>query len=132
MDTKPMDRKDFFLQLRKKYENEQFQNFCSELKEKMSRMEYVCLYLNTFLGKFLSMKIAKEKFDDTAHVLINNISLCHEENGFFHQLVDYRQNENYIDGLINLYHETKNLDKCQLGENMLKCLEASKKTTITE
>ena len=116
----------------KKIGEQQFNEFkasISNLKE-VSRKEYLCLFLNRFLGNYLHKNIDNDKFDTYCHKVINSISLCEEEIEFFHEMVDHSTKNNYIDELIEIYHRIDNLENCQLGENILKCLDASKELII--
>lgn len=114
-----------FWKIMEKIQEEQYQSFCQKLPANTTRKEYICIYLNTFLGNYLSMEIPDEKFDQISHKLIDSISLSGPEISFLHKMVDCNFKNNYVEELIKLYHETTNLDKCQLGKNMMKCLEAS-------
>ncbi|ARF12117.1 hypothetical protein Klosneuvirus_3_252 [Klosneuvirus KNV1] len=124
---------DEFNNLRKKIQDEQFKDFTGNLTKSMTKMEYVCLFLNTFLGKYLTVTETEtsNEFADISHELIDCISLLGPEISFFHKLVDYEYTDNYIDKLIDVYHQTKNLNRCQLGYNIMRCLEASKQIVIT-
>lgn len=119
-----------FNNLRKKIQDEQFKDFEDSLTTTMTRIEYVCLFLNTFLGKYLTATNDYDKFADISHELIDCISLLGPEINFFHKLVNFEFTESYIDKLIGIYHKTKHLNQCQLGFNILRCLESSKKITI--
>jgi len=122
---------DEFNNLRKKIQDEQFKDFTNSLTTSMTRIEYVCLFLNTFLGKYLTVTNTYKEFADISHELIDCISLLGPEISFFHKLVDFEYTDNYIDKLIDVYHQTKNLNRCQLGYNIMRCLEASKQIIIT-
>lgn len=126
-----MNREQVFKLYRKKIEDQQLVAFKNNLKENMTKSEFDCNYLNTFLGKFLSTsKISKDQFVTSAHSVIDNISLCAKENTFLHKLVDYQPIENYVDELIKFHHENFNT-KTHLSDLMLKCLEASKTTSLS-
>jgi len=99
-------------------------------KTSMTREEYLSNYLCSFLGNY-PCKI--NNFDSNFHRVVDSNSLCNEEIDYFHKMIDCRleESENYIDKWIKLFKETKNLDACQLGPNMLKFLEGSKNLTIS-
>lgn len=120
-----------FHNIMKRIQDEQYKGFLDNLTKSMFRIEYVCLFLNTFLGKYLTPTKTYEEFAEISHELIDSISLLGPEITFFHKLVDFEHTDNYIDKLIEIYHQTKNLDRCQLGYNIMRCLEASKQITIT-
>lgn len=118
----------------------QLEQFKSLLKDKMNRKYYLSVYLGSFLGdqyfpmteeNFDLVKTMDDvKFNGYCHKTIDSISLCEEEIDFFHAMVDISDKENYIERCLELYQNTKNLEKCQLGENILKCLEESKHVKI--
>lgn len=120
-----------FNNLMKMIQDEQFKHFSDSLTKSMTRIEFVCLFLNTFLGKYLTVTDTYEEFSNISHELIDSISLLGPEINFFHKLVNCEYIENYINKLIELYHQTDNLNRCQLGYNIMRCLEASKQITIT-
>ncbi|XWV26334.1 hypothetical protein QJ857_gp0740 [Tupanvirus soda lake] len=123
-----------------KVEAEQFESFKSLIKDKMARKFYICVYLATFLGHIyfpinehdynIISRTPETKFKKYCHKIINSISLCQPEIDFFHAMVDIDKPQNYIQQCLELYKNTKDLEKCQLGDNMLKCLEASKHIDI--
>lgn len=120
-----------FLQLKKKIEDHQFEEFKKNLKKSMTKTDYDCNFVNTFLGKFLStQKISKDQFVAAAHMLIENMGIRGPEASFLHNLLDHPHTDNYVEDLIKLYHETNGLDKSQFGGLMFRCLEASKTTKI--
>jgi hypothetical protein len=122
-----------WMAIMEKIKDEQFNLFkqtISNLKE-VSRKEYLCLYLNRFLGDYLSPKIADTVFDAECYDTIDNISLSGPEIYFFHEMVDHKlENDKYIDELIEIYHTVKNLENCTLGKNILRCLTSSKELSI--
>ncbi|QKF94818.1 hypothetical protein QKU48_gp1360 [Fadolivirus algeromassiliense] len=122
----------FFASIFEEIERVQFKAFNEKIKDlkEVTRKQYLCIYLNTFLGNYLNEKM--QKFDERCHQCIDSISLCSQEVEFFHNMVDFKVSDDYIDLLIKHYHTIKNLDRCQLGGNMLKCLEASKHLHILE
>lgn len=120
-----------FYRLQEIISQEQFNGFVNKLKNEMTKIEYDCLILNTFLGNYLTPTVDLKQFSEISHELIDCISLSGPEIVFFHNLVDTNVTDSYINNLIQLYHQTTNLNKCQLGSTILKCLEASKKIKIT-
>ncbi|XWV25073.1 hypothetical protein QJ856_gp0704 [Tupanvirus deep ocean] len=124
-----------FKEIMAKIEAEQFLDFKSLIKNKMERRFYICVYLATFLGHdyfpinehdySTISKTNEVTFKAYCHKIINTISLCQPEIDFFHAMVDIDNPINYIQQCLELYSNTKDLRNCQLGGNMLKCLEAS-------
>ena len=115
-----------FNKLRERIKDEQFQYFQSQLHDNMRRNDYVCLFLNTFLGKHLCIMPSYAEFSKRAHALIDRISLLGPEIDFFHKLVDLELSKTYTDDLIKIYREIQDLNNCSLGQNIIRCLEASK------
>eukprot|EP01091_Cochliopodium_minus_P003835 TRINITY_DN1378_c0_g1_i1.p1 TRINITY_DN1378_c0_g1~~TRINITY_DN1378_c0_g1_i1.p1 ORF type:complete len:161 (-),score=51.49 TRINITY_DN1378_c0_g1_i1:48-530(-) len=123
---------DFIKEIMKKVnleQKEKYQKVLSEKKE-ISRKFFLSVYLNSFLGNYLSPDM--DHFDSRCHKLINSISLCSEEIDFFHQIVDHKFTETYIDDLIKIYHNIEDLEKCQLGESILDLLNVSKESKFVE
>lgn len=108
---------------------ERFNGQISGLKE-IDRQTYVFIFLSTFL---LGLKCKTKNFDERCHHVIDNTSLCKQETEFFHFVVNTRSSgDKFIDLLIEEYHKTKDLSGCQLGPNVLRCLEASRHLNIVE
>lgn len=119
--------------LMQKARETQLNNFKNDIKEfknkKMSRREFIVIYLMTFFGYCFEKNILDvddETFSAMAHQIIDEVSLCGEEIDFFHYVVGVDEKSFTIKNLIKQYHQTKNLNRCQLGTNMLKCLQLSK------
>lgn len=131
---------DSFKNLMAEIEEEQFLMFQSLIENKMNKKFYLCIYLGSFLGNnFFPMSkkdfnkiknITEQEFCAYCHKMISKVSLCAEEIDFFHQMADINDKENYINKCIETYHKIDNLKNCQLGTNILKCLNASKNINI--
>jgi hypothetical protein len=101
----------------------------------MNRQLYLSIYLGNFLGNYFKLPLqtqTDEKFNSFCHKVIDKISLCSEEIEFFHKMVDVKEADNYINKWIELYNSIENLKNCQLGENILKCIELSKHLSISK
>nr|AEX62222.1 hypothetical protein mv_L17 [Moumouvirus Monve] len=119
----------------KQIEEKQYEDFKKLLSDEMEKNYYLCVFLASFLGhdyfpmnkgdysQFKSMY--KDRAEKYFHKVIDKISLCAEEIEFFHEMVKIPNDKQYIKKCIEKYHSIKNLDRCQLGENILKCLKAS-------
>lgn len=96
----------------------------------MDRKTFVIRYLEIFLGKYFIPNICYSDdviFSEHCHDVIDSISLCGEEIDFFHKMVNHKLTDpkKYIEELLNIYDSISNLEKCQLGLNIKKCLEVS-------
>ena len=105
-------------------QEEIYNEFIDTLHVNMSRIEYVHLFLTTFLGKVIPPTDI-ENFYSICHKIINSVSLCWQEVEFFHNLVTLNFSDNYINNLIDIYFDIEHLDNCSLGYNILRCLIAS-------
>lgn len=129
---------DFFSSMMEKISAQQFALFKESLQDKMDRKFYLSVLLGTFLGgQYFPMTQAQydesfktiddAKFNSYCHKTIDSISLCGDEIDFFHQIV---KSKNQIQEYLKIYHSINGLPKCQLGPNILKCLEASRSIEI--
>ncbi|AEQ61043.1 hypothetical protein [Acanthamoeba polyphaga mimivirus] len=91
----------------------------------MNRNKFLKLFLATFLGEQYFDELDSDNFNDICHDVIDSISLCGEEIYFFHEIVNLHDTHDYVAECINKYQSINNLDKCQLGGSILKCLKAS-------
>lgn len=121
----------------KKVEEDQYNQFVSLInadKNTMSRKKYLLLFLSTFLGNPEKMGLTdnmnKSQFEISCHYWIKGVSLCEPEIDFFHKMVNAYNGSDYIADYLKLFKETEDLDKCQLGPNIKKCLEASVRLTF--
>ena len=119
-----------FLKMMQEVNEIQFNNFTKMLKNKMSRKEYISVFLSTFLGSQFNFDQHNDMFDTICHESINMVSLCEDEIQFFHMMVDHMLKQNYVEEMIEKYHSIPNLARCQLGPNILRCLEYSKKIEV--
>lgn len=107
----------------------QYSYFCSELQTTMSRTNYVCLFLNTFLGRHLSIIQPYEIFAQRAHARIDTSSLFHSCSTFFHRMVD-TDSSDYIQKIIKIHKEDNVFVDSNIGHTILRCLNASKDILI--
>ncbi|AKI80555.1 hypothetical protein [Niemeyer virus] len=118
-----------FLKILAEAEKKLVQGFSDKIQNEtsMNRNKFLKIYLATFLGEqyFDELDLNSDKFDDICHDVIDSISLCEEEIYFFHEIVNLHNTRDYITECINKYHSVNNLDKCQLGGSIMKCLKAS-------
>ncbi|AGF84859.1 hypothetical protein QJ854_gp923 [Moumouvirus goulette] len=129
-----------FQALMKQIEEKQYEEFKTFIHDEMEKNYYLCIFLGTFLGHdFFPMNggdysqfktMYKNRAEKYFHKVIDKISLCGEEVEFFHEMVKISDNKQYIQKCIEKYHSIKNLDRCQLGENIMKCLKASQHIKI--
>lgn len=119
------------------------ESFKSKIKDQMDKKFYLCVFFGTFLGEhlfpmnpedfelFTTTDVCKYHFSKYCHQVINSINLCEPETNFFCGMMDIadkldtKENSTYINKCIELYHKTENLPNCQLGPNIMNCLEAS-------
>jgi hypothetical protein len=127
-------------ELLKTINRQQLENFNADLNKyvdkenTMKKHFFLSIYLGNFLGNYFKSipdNINDQKFNNYCHKVIDSISLCGDETYFFHEMVNIKETNNYINKCIELYNSIENLKHCQLGENILKCLESSKHLTIT-
>lgn len=132
-----------FKNIMEKIEKEQFERFQSLIKDRkeLHTNHYICLFLRTFLGEeyfpesnedfeLMRQHFGNDKTAEYCFGVIDSISLCHQEITFFKQMVILRESKNYIKDCLEFYNKTEGLRNCQLGNNILKCLEASKDLNI--
>lgn len=124
-----------------------FETMMNKFKSR-TRYEYVYKFISTFmdvefmLGGFINdLRMKKfrltpetaEQLISQCHNAIDNTSLSEPEIIFFHKLVDCNApNEEYIATLKMIYHDTENLQKCQLGKSIWRCLELSTNIQMTD
>lgn len=118
-----------FLKILAEVEKKLVQEFKTKIQNEnlMIRNKFLKLFLETFLGEqyFGDLDLSSDNFDDFCHGVIDSISLCGEEIYFFHEIVNIHNTRDYVTECINKYHSVNNLDKCQLGGSIMKCLESS-------
>lgn len=118
-----------FLKILAEAEKKLVQEFKTKIQNEnfMIRNKFLKLFLETFLGEqyFGDLDLSSDNFDDFCHGVIDSISLCGEEIYFFHEIVNIHNTRDYVTECINKYHSVNNLDKCQLGGSIMKCLESS-------
>ncbi|AGC02393.1 hypothetical protein H012_gp055 [Acanthamoeba polyphaga moumouvirus] len=128
-----------FQAIMKQIVEKQYEDFKKLLSDKMEKNYYLCVFLGSFLGDYFPMNkgdylqfksIYKDHVEKYFHKVIDKISLCGEEIEFFHEMIKIPNDEQYIQKCIEKYHSIENLDRCQLGENILKCLKASQHIII--
>ena len=131
---------DFFKSMMEKISAQQFALFKESLQDKMDRKFYLSVLLGTFLGgQYFPMTqeqydesfktVDDAKFNSYCHKTIDSISLCGDEIDFFHKIVDSKS-KIFVVKYLEIYHSINGLPKCQLGPNILKCLEASRSIEI--
>ena len=96
---------------------------------------FIVLYTGTFVGPYFPRDILSKTEGDfryCCHRIVDSVNIRREEAEFFHKVIEYRpkNQDKYIEELIELYKEVEDLDKCKLADDMMKCLEASKIMTI--
>lgn len=114
-----------------------FDKFKEELKTMNSfdRRKFIFIYLGTFLGPYLSSDILvleEDDFKKRCHNVIDNVSLCGQEIDYFHKMVDLDlypgqySSQDHFTKWLELYDTIEDLEICQLGPNMKKCMSFAK------
>ncbi len=113
----------------KKIEDERVHKFQNKLEPQMNRKIYVSTFLEHFLGHgYIDDTMNDENFEKYWTNIINNISLCEPEIIFFKEMTKSKYNT--IEQYIKLYNEIKDLDRCQLGSEILRNLQLSEDIKI--
>ncbi|BCS82650.1 hypothetical protein QLL95_gp0161 [Cotonvirus japonicus] len=129
-----------FKKIMRDVQKKQLLEFKYLIKDEMDKKYYLSVFLGCFLGNGY-LPVTQEQYNtvkdvDTGsfykycHSVIDKVSLCGEEIDFFHKMVDIDGTENYIEQCLATYKTIKNLDKCQLGNNILNFLNSSKHIKI--
>lgn len=113
--------------------NQLFDFFKKNITDEMKVESYLKIFLSTFLGTQYFRKSFSDKnsFVKYCKNIVDNTSLCRQEIKFFHSIIDLVNNDNItIQMFIDEYHNIKKLEKCQLGNLILRCLNESKHVVL--
>ena len=97
--------------------------FISKINNKMTRKQFLFAFLSTLLlitPSFNYVNIDDNYFNKTMTIYIKETSLCKPEAEFLEEML-YINPANF-DAYLDLYADTKDLNKCQLGSIILKML----------
>jgi hypothetical protein len=107
--------------------------FLDLVKPTMTRKEYLTCYLGTFLGRppsFIHDKLihtSDNMFDNIWLDQINTAELSTPEQQFMIDVLKVKDANDFINGYIEVWNKSSDLDKLGSGKLMLECLARSKK-----
>lgn len=96
--------------------------------EKVTKKEYLSLFLGTFLNSQLFSKTENMNLKDFilhCRIILNQTSLCGQEIEFFNIILDLDSTNNYIQRCKAVYKKIDRLEDCQLANAIWGCLEES-------
>jgi hypothetical protein len=104
-----------------------FLNYVAKTNDNMSRKQFVLAFLSSLILVNLSHnynEMDDKYFNQTMLLFIEDTSLCKPEFDFLKEMLDIDCCD--LNAYIDLYKQTKNLSKCQLGPLMFRMLEHAK------
>jgi hypothetical protein len=103
------------------------EKFKSRLFKKMHRTDFMTKFITTFIRCNPSKNMNLDEIKEYLHNYVNDTSLCEQETIFFNELINCdAQPEKYIDTLKSIYYKINGLENCQLGNCIIKCIDAGK------
>lgn len=116
------------LEIRKKVNWQQLEEFKSRLYNKMSKKEFLGAFMQTFLIQDVigcSKEMYENDFYSACHRMVDSTSLVQAEIDFFHKIIDLKDKVSFVKKCQDVYGNTHNLENCTLGKLIKDCLSES-------